>query len=62
VNSNSISFIPKSMTDDEQLELLNMCQNCNLSPNTVDASKYLEKDVEQAMKKIAEGSQYFKVI
>jgi len=61
VNSNSISFIPKSLTDDEQLELMNMCQSCNLSKNTVDASKYLEKDVEQAMKKIAEGSLYFKV-
>lgn len=61
VNSNSISYIPKSMADDEQLEIMNMCESSNLSRNTVDASKFMEKDVEQAMKKIAEGSLYFKV-
>lgn len=60
VNSNSISHIPKS-NDDEQLEFMDLSQASNLNGSTIDAAKYLEKDVEQVLKKIAEGSLYFKV-
>lgn len=60
VNSNSVSFIT-SLFENDELDLLNLCQNDKLSQSTVTASTFLEKDIGQATKKIAEGSLYFKV-
>jgi WASH complex subunit 7 len=61
VNSNSISYIPTSLADEDELEVHNMCANDKLSDNTINSAKLLEKDLLQAMKKIEEGSRYFKV-
>lgn len=60
VNSNSISYIPYD-GDEEELEFMTMSENDNLSNETISAAKFLQKDIEQSMKKIQEGSFYIKV-
>lgn len=56
VNSNSISYIP--FDDDETSEFVGMCEG--LSKETISAGKFLQKDIDQAMKKMQEGFSYFK--
>ena len=60
VNSNSISYVPYD-GDEEELEFMAMSENDNLSKETISAAKFLQKDIEQSMKKIQEGSFYIKV-
>jgi WASH complex subunit 7 len=63
VNSNSISFVPSSLAaddDDEEHDFVKM--SSGLSGNTITASECLQKDIGSSMKKIVEGSLYFKVI
>lgn len=55
VNSNSISYIP--FDDEDPSEFLSMCEG--LSRDTLSAGKFLQQDVDQAMKKIQEGFSYF---
>lgn len=61
VNSNSISFVPYD-DDEDELEFMTMSENDNLSKETISAAKFLQKDIEQSVKKIREGSFYIKVI
>lgn len=56
VNSNSISYIP--FDDDDASEFVSMCDG--LSKETINAGKFLQQDIDQAMKKIQEGFSYFK--
>jgi WASH complex subunit 7 len=56
VNSNSISYIP--FDDDDAVEFMGMCEG--LSKETISAGKFLQQDIDQAMKKIQEGFSYFK--
>lgn len=59
VNSNSISYIPFD-DDDETSEFASMCEG--LSTQTLNAGKFLQQDIDQAMKKIQEGFSYFKTL
>lgn len=61
VNSNSISFIPYD-DDEDDLEFVSMCEDDALSKETVNAAIFLQKDIEQSVKKIKEGSFYIKVM
>lgn len=60
VNSNSISYIPYD-DDEDELEFVSLCESDSLSKETINAAKFLQKDIEASVKKIKEGSFYIKV-